>query len=80
MGIIEQKAFPRATVRQVLNESSNHNVPEGSETHFKVVVVAEAFAGVSRIDRHRCINELLRMELESGVHALSVVAKTPVSE
>ncbi|XP_046593872.1 DNA-binding transcriptional regulator BolA isoform X2 [Neodiprion lecontei] len=30
---------------QVVNESYMHNVPKGSETHFKVVVVSEKFAG-----------------------------------
>eukprot|EP00045_Choanoeca_perplexa_P001903 m.22271 g.22271 ORF g.22271 m.22271 type:complete len:130 (-) comp11226_c0_seq2:165-554(-) len=61
----------------VINESYMHNVPKGSETHFKVVVVADAFEGLKVIQRHRSINDVLASELEHGVHALSIAAKTP---
>lgn len=36
-------------VLQIVNESYMHNVPEGSETHFKVVVVSDQFEGVPLI-------------------------------
>ena len=62
---------------QVINESSNHNVPKNSETHFKVVVVTDCFEGVALLERHRAVNEALAEELANGVHALSIVAKTP---
>lgn len=62
---------------EVHNESSGHNVPPGSETHFKVVLVSESFNGASRIARHRQINTLLAAELDGPVHALSVHAFTP---
>ena len=52
-----------------------HNVPRGSETHFKVFVVSNAFEGQSLIARHRSVNEILQEELNSEVHALSIVAK-----
>ncbi|MCB9083130.1 MAG: BolA family transcriptional regulator [Bdellovibrionaceae bacterium] len=55
----------------VVNESSEHNVPPGSETHFMVVVVSKVFEGMSRIDRQRRIFEVLAQELNDGVHALS---------
>jgi stress-induced morphogen len=61
----------------VENESGMHNVPKGSETHFKVTVVSPAFEGKGRVDRHRRVHELLAEELRSGVHALSVRALTP---
>eukprot|EP00794_Sanderia_malayensis_P011919 gene11919-13153_t len=61
----------------VINESGNHNVPKGSETHFKVIVVSDEFDGKSLIQRHRLVNEALQHELQSGVHALSIQAKTP---
>lgn len=61
----------------VENESSKHNVPKGSETHFKVLVVSAAFEGKGLVDRHRLIHELLRDELRSGVHALSLRALAP---
>ncbi|KAM9293942.1 bolA-like protein 1 [Gastrophryne carolinensis] len=62
---------------EVLNESYMHAVPPGSETHFKVVVVSDAFNGKSLIQRHRVVNELLKEELAGPVHALSIQARTP---
>jgi len=61
---------------QVINESSSHNVPKGSETHFKVVAVSALFEGKALLARHRLINRILSEELDTGVHALSIVAKT----
>ena len=61
----------------IINESYMHNVPKGSETHFKVVIVSEKFVDTKLIARHRMVNESLSRELQSGVHALSIVAKTP---
>ena len=61
----------------VLNESNNHNVPKGSETHFKVVIVSDSFDKLPLIKRHRSVNQVLQEELSSGVHALSITAKTP---
>ena len=65
------------TVLEVINESGNHNVPPGSETHFKVVVVSEAFTGQSPVARHRAVNKALAAQLSGGVHALSIQALTP---
>jgi BolA protein len=64
-------------VLRVENESKNHSVPAGSETHFKVVVVSSAFEGVSRVDRHRKVNAVLAGELSSGLHALTITSRTP---
>ncbi|KAJ9576240.1 hypothetical protein L9F63_006902 [Diploptera punctata] len=57
----------------VLNESYMHNVPPGAETHFKVIIVSEKFDNVPLIKRHRMVNEILKDELQNGVHALSIV-------
>jgi len=62
---------------KVINESYMHNVPKNAETHFKVVIVSEEFRNMPLIKRHRRVNELLKEELSSGVHALSIMAKTP---
>lgn len=62
---------------EVINESHMHNVPAGSESHFKVVVVAEAFENQPRVARHRLVNEAVAEELRAGVHAFSVNAMTP---
>ena len=62
---------------EVINESSKHNVPTGSETHFKVVCVSTQFDGMKLIERHRFVNDVLAAELSGPVHALSISAKTP---
>ena len=62
---------------EVLNESNKHNVPPGSESHFKLIVVCESFQGQMLIKRQRQINQLLADELASGVHALSMHTYTP---
>ena len=57
---------------EVQNESNNHNVPAGSESHFKVVLVADEFEGVPLIQRHRRVNEVLASELANDIHALAI--------
>jgi stress-induced morphogen len=64
-------------VLEVINESDNHSVPRGSETHFKVVVVSDSFSGMSPVARHRAVNKTLAAQLAAGVHALSIQAFTP---
>ena len=61
---------------EVLNESHSHSVPENSETHFKVTIVADKFEGMRLIQRQRLVNELLAPELEGPVHALAIHAYT----
>jgi BolA protein len=56
---------------EVLNESHMHNVPANSETHFKVTIVSEDFAGKRLIQRHRLVNQCLSEELAGPVHALA---------
>ncbi len=62
---------------EVINESYMHNVPAGSESHFKVIVVSEAFEGKRLLPRHRMINSLLADEFQQGLHALSMHTYTP---
>ena len=59
------------------NESSQHSVPPGSETHFKILVVSEVFKGLSKVDRQRRIHSLLIEEFKIGLHALTIRALTP---
>jgi len=56
----------------VINESNNHNVPPGSESHFKVVIVAKAFESERLIKRHRLVNSVLSQELSEKIHALAL--------
>lgn len=62
---------------EVLNESSQHNVPPGSESHFKVTVVSDEFDGKMLVARHRIINKLLADELSGSIHALAMHTFTP---
>jgi len=63
---------------EVENESHNHSVPKGSETHFRVYVVSEKFEDIARIQRQRLVNETLKAELAGGVHALTQRCLTPM--
>jgi BolA family transcriptional regulator, general stress-responsive regulator len=65
----------------VVNESHLHaghrTSPGTGESHFRVLVVSQAFAGKSRIDRHRLVNDTLAAELKGKVHALAIKAYAP---
>jgi BolA protein len=65
----------------VVNESHLHaghrTSPGTGESHFRVLVVSHAFAGKSRIERHRMINDTLAAELKGRVHALAIKAYAP---
>lgn len=74
------EAFAPASLR-VVDESHQHEGHAGhrpgGQTHFRVYIVAEAFRGKSRIQRHRMINATLSGELEGSVHALAIHANAP---
>jgi BolA protein len=58
--------------------SDHHDAFDGTgETHFRVRIVSPAFSGMSRIARHRAVNEALAEELSSGVHALAIEPAAP---
>ena len=57
---------------EVINESHMHNVPAGSESHFKLILVANEFEGLSLVARHKLIYKILDAELKNGVHALAL--------
>lgn len=62
---------------EVINESASHNVPEGSESHFKVVLVSQDFEGKSSVKRHQAVYSILAAELQAGVHALALHTYLP---
>ena len=74
------EAFAPASL-QVIDESHHHAGHSGSrpdgESHFRVVVVAEAFRGKSRVEQHRMVNAALADELKQRVHALAIQASAP---
>lgn len=66
----------------VINESHLHAGHQpgfngAGETHMRIRIVASAFAGMSRVARHRAINDLLKPELDAGLHALAVEPAAP---
>lgn len=59
-------------------ESDHHSKFDGEgETHFRVRLVSTSFVGMSRIERHRAVNALLKEELDAGVHALAIEPAAP---
>jgi BolA protein len=75
---IEQKlvdAIPLAGL-EVINESHMHNVPPGSESHFKVIIISDEFKGVRLVRRHQRVNAVLADELANSIHALALQTLT----
>jgi BolA protein len=78
-----------ATLRERLNpislsvadESHQHighaGWREGGETHFHLDIVSQAFAGKSRVERHRMVNEAVSEAFQRGLHALAIKARAP---
>ena len=57
---------------EVLNESASHAVPEGSESHFKVVLVSDLFHDKTAVKRHQAVYSALAEELKQSIHALAL--------
>lgn len=66
---------------EIEDESSRHAGHAGSrpggETHFNVLIEAEAFAGAPKVARQRMIYRALSDEMAGPVHALSLKALAP---
>jgi BolA protein len=67
---------------EVINESHMHaghqpGFDGEGETHMRIRIVSAAFAGMSRVARHRAINDVVKAELDAGLHALAVEAAAP---
>ena len=77
--ILQDKFTPVSL--NVIDESHLHRGHagwrEGGETHFRVEIVSAKFDELTRIQRHRAINEALALFLENGVHALAIKADVP---
>jgi len=75
-----QRAF-QPTRLDVINESHLHaghrTSPGTGESHFRVLVVSALFAGKSRLERHRLVNEALAAELKGRIHALALELHSP---
>lgn len=68
---------------ELANESHLHShhqamlsVIDKAETHFNLLIVSNAFAGLSRVDRQRLVSSLFDEERMRGLHALSMRTMT----
>lgn len=75
----ERLAALTPSVVEILDESAAHAGHAGAKSggHFRVKLVAERFAGLRPVQRHRLVHEALADLLQSGIHALSLVTLTP---
>ena len=69
------------TLLRVVDDSARHaghaGAQPGGETHYNVLVVSAAFHGLSRVARSRAVHDALAAEFAAGMHALSLVLRTP---
>lgn len=74
------QAFSPMLLR-VVDDSARHaghaGAQPGGQTHYSVLLVSEAFRGMSRVARSRAVHEVLTAEFAGGMHALSLVLHTP---
>ncbi|MGH7212119.1 MAG: BolA family protein, partial [Acetobacteraceae bacterium] len=72
--------FAPAELR-IVDDSAKHaghyGARPGGETHYSVLVIAEAFRGMSRVARSRAVHEALAAEFAGGLHALALTLRTP---
>lgn len=62
---------------EIINESPNHNVPENSESHFRVLIVSEKFSGLTLVQRHQMVHRLVEEQIKGKIHAFSQQTLTP---
>ena len=77
-----RSALERALVPselEIIDDSAAHAGHAGARDggHYKVLVVAEAFRGRSRLERHRLVYGAVAPLMPGAVHALNIVARAP---
>jgi BolA protein len=74
---LERELTPRSL--EIIDDSASHAGHAGAREggHFRVVLVADAFKGRSQLERHRLVYAAVAPLMGQGVHALSIVARTP---
>ena len=64
------------TVLEVIDESELHRghvgFKEGTQTHFRIVISAKVFEGMSKVSRERAIHKALGPSTMQNIHALSI--------
>lgn len=73
-GLLMQKFAP--VILEIVDDSGKHAGHAGSsgagETHFSIRIAAESLNGLGRVHAHRAINDALKTEFDTGLHALSI--------
>lgn len=68
----------------IVNESELHaghrSSPGTGESHFRVLIVSPKFSGISRLARHRLVNDAIADELSGNIHALALSTYAPDEE
>jgi BolA protein len=74
---LEQALAP--TTLEIIDDSAAHAGHPGARAggHYRVTLVAEAFRGRSRLERHRLVHAAVAPLFQGAVHALNIVARTP---
>jgi len=64
---------------EIRDDSAQHAGHAGAREggHFAVAIVSPRFAGLSAVQRHRLVYDVVGDLMKNGIHALSIVAKTP---
>ena len=69
------------TLLRVEDDSARHaghaGAQPGGETHYNVLLVSEAFRGLTRVARSRAVHAAVAAEFAGGLHALSLTLRTP---
>jgi BolA family transcriptional regulator, general stress-responsive regulator len=74
---IERSLMPRSL--EIVDDSARHAGHAGARGggHFRVTLVSDAFRGHSPLERHRLVYAAVAPLMQSAVHALNIVARTP---
>jgi BolA protein len=75
--VIERELTPLTL--EVVDDSAAHAGHAGAREggHFRVSLVASAFSGRSQLERHRLVYAAVAPLMGQGVHALSILARSP---
>lgn len=69
------------TQLEIVNESELHAGHRGSpgtgDSHFRVRIVSERFAGLPQVARHRLVNRAMAELIGKPIHALALTTRAP---
>ena len=78
--IRRQLATLQPQVLEISDDSAQHAGHAGAKGgggHFRLTIVAQSFAGLSTMARHRMVYQALGEMMKREIHAMSITAKTP---